>query len=127
MYFVDKENLFIIVRKNPALWILVVLFYSVFSVYPQEFLYRTFYFARYNKLFSNKKVLIIINAIVFSMAHLVFRNFLVLGLTLVGGLVFAITYNKSKSLTFTCLEHAIYGSWLFTVGMGEMLAFPLPE
>jgi hypothetical protein len=22
------------------------------------------------------------------------------------------------------IEHAIYGNWLFTVGMGEMLAFP---
>jgi hypothetical protein len=22
------------------------------------------------------------------------------------------------------IEHAIYGNWLFTVGMGQMLAFP---
>lgn len=39
----DKENLFIIVRKRPTLWLLIVVFYSVFSVYPQEFLYRTFF------------------------------------------------------------------------------------
>jgi hypothetical protein len=26
----------------------------------------------------------------------------------------------------TSIEHAIYGNWLFTIGMGEMLAFPMP-
>jgi hypothetical protein len=25
------------------------------------------------------------------------------------------------------MEHALYGNWLFTVGMGEMLAFPGAE
>lgn len=127
MYIVDPSNLFAIVRKRPILWITIVCFYSIFSVYPQEFLYRTFFFARYSSLVPKKNAFILLNGIVFCMAHLVFRNFLVLGLTFVGGIIFSITYKKANSLIFTSLEHALYGSWLFTIGMGEMLAFPLPE
>jgi len=127
MYFVELENLFAVVRKIPLMWVIITLFYSIFSVYPQEFLYRSFFFTRYEQLFKKKYVLIAINAIVFSLGHIMFKNLLVLILTLLGGFVFAVTYHKTKSLLFTTIEHSIYGSWLFTVGMGEMLAFPMPE
>tara|TARA_B100000809_G_C15127564_1_gene526933 strand:+ start:1347 stop:1982 length:636 start_codon:yes stop_codon:yes gene_type:complete len=127
MYFFNNENLFIVLRKNWVIWLAITFFYSVFSVYPQEFLYRTFFFKRYSILFKNSSVLIVINALVFSIAHLVFNNLLVLGLTFIGGILFAFTYNKSKSLLLTSIEHAFYGSWLFTLGMGEMLAFPIPN
>lgn len=46
---------------------------------------------------------------------------------LIGGILFVITYTKSKSILLTSAEHAIYGNWLFTIGMGEMLAFPMPS
>ena len=45
-------------------------------------------------------------------------------LTFLGGLIFAITYYKTKSTLLVSIEHAIYGCWLFTVGMGDMLGFP---
>lgn len=45
-------------------------------------------------------------------------------LTFIGGLLFALTFKKTKSTLLVSIEHAIYGSWLFTVGMGEMLGFP---
>ena len=67
---------------------------------------------------------IFLNATLFSLAHIFFRNTLVLILTFLGGLLFAFTYHKSKSTLLVSIEHAIYGNWLFTVGMGEMLAFP---
>ena len=56
-----------------------------------------------------------------------FQNILVLFTTLIGGIFFTLTYNRSKSLLLTSIEHAIYGNWLFTIGMGEMLAFPMPN
>ena len=127
MYFLNPENLFIVVRKNLLMWVSISFFYAIFSVYPQELIYRTFFFYRYKNLFSHPTMLIIVNAIVFSLAHSVMRNWLVHGLTLIGGLIFAITYNKSKSVMLTSIEHALYGSWLFTLGMGEILAFPMPE
>ena len=126
-WFVDPKNLFAPVLKNPLLWICVVCLYSALSVIPQEFLYRTFFFERFNSILKDKRLLVFVNAVLFSIAHLFYRNVFVLVLTFAGGVLFAITYDRTKSLTFTCLEHAIYGSWLFTVGMGEMLGFPMPQ
>ena len=124
MYLFNEEKLFLVVLKKPLLWIIVCIFYSVFSVLPQELLYRSFFFKRYTTLFKNPMVLITINAIAFSLAHSLFQNIYISMLTLVGGFVFALTYHKSKSLLLTSIEHAIYGSWLFTLGIGEYLAFP---
>ncbi|WP_452231725.1 CPBP family intramembrane glutamic endopeptidase [Lacinutrix sp. MEBiC02595] len=124
VWFTSKESLFSVLLNKPFLWIAILFFYSVFSVYPQELLYRTFYFQRYKKLFKSEVVLFLVNAIVFSLAHLFFKNILVLIMTFLGGILFAITYNKTKSTLLVSIEHAIYGCWLFTVGMGEMLGFP---
>jgi membrane protease YdiL (CAAX protease family) len=99
--------------------------YSLFSVYPQELIYRTFFFRRYQTLFKTKYALIFSNALLFALAHLFFESVLVLVLTFIGGLLFAVTYLKTKSIVLVCIEHAIYGSWLFTVGMGQMLGFPV--
>ena len=127
MYFSDYEKLFIVVKTNPVFWLVVSIFYSILSVYPQEFLYRSFFFSRYEILFQNPYLLIALNALVFSFAHILFKNLFVLIITLVGGVIFAITFFRTRSLLLTSVEHALYGSWLFTVGMGEMLAFPMPE
>lgn len=126
IYFFMPEKLFVVIKKNFLFWLFFSAFYSIFSVYPQEFLYRSFFFARYKNLVKNQFLFITINASVFSLAHIGFKNPLVLGLTFLGGIVFAISYLKTKSLMFTSVEHAIYGAWLFTVGAGEMLAFPMP-
>ncbi len=127
VYFTNASDLFIVMRENPWLWIRILFFYSIFSVYPQELIYRTFYFKRYETLFKNKKQFLFINAIVFSLAHLFFKRTLVIVLTFLGGLLFAFTYKKTKSTVLVSIEHAIYGCWLFTVGMGEMLGFPASD
>ena len=124
VWFTDSKSLFIVVLNKPKLWILILLFYSLFSVYPQELIYRTFFFQRYNKLFKNEFVFILINAALFSLAHLFFKSYLVLILTFIGGILFAYTYKKTNSTLLVSIEHAIYGCWLFTVGMGTLLGFP---
>jgi hypothetical protein len=127
MYFLHPEDLFIVVKKKPMMWIAILFFYAIFSVYPQELLYRSFFFKRYEALFKNTNYLLLANVIVFPLAHLMFENWMVLLVTLIGGIFFALTYKKSKSVLLTSIEHAIYGNWLFTIGMGEMLAFPMPH
>ncbi|WP_191860824.1 CPBP family intramembrane glutamic endopeptidase [Hanstruepera ponticola] len=124
VFLVDRENLFAVVINKPLLWLGILFVYTLFSVYPQELIYRTFFFKRYQVLFKSEAILIFINAIVFSLAHIFFRNTLVLLLTFIGGILFAITYKTSKSTFLVSIEHAIYGCWLFTVGMGDMLGFP---
>ncbi|WP_250437053.1 CPBP family intramembrane glutamic endopeptidase [Hanstruepera flava] len=124
VWFTDKENLFVVVRTKPQFWVFILFIYSLFSVYPQEVLYRTFFFQRYESLFTNNRLFLFVNAIVFSLGHLFFKNTLVLVITFLGGLLFALTFKKTRSTFLVSVEHAIYGCWLFTVGMGEMLGFP---
>ncbi|APY07385.1 abortive infection protein [Winogradskyella sp. J14-2] len=124
IYLVDSKNLFVVIKTKPLLWVAILFVYSIFSVYPQELLYRTFFFQRYESLFRNNSLFILVNAALFSLAHLFFKNTLVMLLTFVGGILFALTFKKTKSTLLVSIEHAIYGSWLFTVGMGEMLGFP---
>ncbi len=124
VWLTDKTQLFIVLKTKPLLWVVILFVYSVLSVYPQELIYRTFFFQRYRILVSNEKLFIFINAIIFSLGHLFFRNTLVIILTFLGGLLFAFTFKKTKSTLLVTIEHAIYGCWLFTVGMGTMLGFP---
>lgn len=122
--FTNKELLFHVLLSKPKLWLFILFIYSCFSVYPQELLFRAFFFKRYKVLFKNSTVLIFVNAFLFAVAHLLFKNTLVLVLTFFGGLMFAISFNKNQSTLLVSIEHAVYGSWLFTVGMGNMLGFP---
>ena len=124
MLLTAKSDLFHVLYREPKLWVIILFAYAMFSVYPQELIYRTLYFQRYRSLFKSKSLFIFINAIVFSLAHIFYRNPLVLLMTFLGGILFAMTYDKTKSTLLVSIEHAIYGCWLFTVGMGSMLGFP---
>ncbi|MEW7277457.1 type II CAAX endopeptidase family protein [Aquimarina sp. 2201CG1-2-11] len=124
VFWVAPDKLFAVMLKKPGLWFVILFVYTFLSVWPQEIIYRTFFYNRYKELITNKWLMFFINAILFSLAHLFFRSVLVQLLTFIGGLLFAYTYHKTKSTMLVSIEHAIYGNWLFTVGMGEMLAFP---
>lgn len=121
---IEATALFYVPINDPLLFVFILAVYSLLSVWPQELVYRTFFFKRYEHLFQNKTLFLWVNATLFSLAHLFFRNTLVLVLTFLGGLLFGITYLKFRSTTLVSIEHALYGNWLFTVGMGQMLAFP---
>lgn len=122
--FTNREALFYVLLNKPLKWLLLLCVYALFSVYPQELIYRTFFFKRYSVFFRQNRLLVFVNAVIFAMAHLFFKNTLVIALTFLGGILFALTYQKTKSTLLVSVDHAIYGSWLFTVGMGEMLGFP---
>lgn len=124
MLFWEPTKLFYVPRTKPLLFVLIFIIYAVLSVWPQELVYRTFYFKRYEMLFPTKTALVGSNAIIFSIAHIFFKNELVLLFTLIGGFLFAITYLKFKSTLLVTIEHILYGNWLFAVGFGELLAFP---
>lgn len=124
VWLTDKESLLKVMINKPKLWLFILFVYSLFSVYPQELIYRTFFFKRYTNIIKNENFFIFINALIFSLAHIIFKNPFVLLLTFIGGFLFALTYKRTKSTLLASIEHAIYGCWLFTVGMGNMLGFP---
>ena len=107
------------VRKRPALWAFVMFAYPVLSVYPQGLLYRAFFFERYAPLFPGRWTLFLASALVFSLLHVVYRNPLAPALTFAGGVLFAWRYLETGSLVTSSFEHALYGCWLFTVGLGQ--------
>ncbi len=112
------ENLFILPRTRPLLWVLVILLYPLLSVIPQGVIYRAFVFHRYRSLLPSGWPAVVAAAAAFSFMHIVFRNGWAVGLTFIGGLIFARTYQRTASLWLSAIEHALYGCWVFTVGYG---------
>jgi membrane protease YdiL (CAAX protease family) len=107
------------VRQQPVFWAVVMVAYPVVSVYPQGLLYRAFFFERYAALFPGKWAMILASAAAFAFLHIIFRNWLAVVLTFLGGILFASRYAETGSLATSSFEHALYGCWLFTVGLGQ--------
>jgi uncharacterized protein len=116
------DKLFQFPREMPLVWAVGLVLYPVLSVYPQELLFRTAFFRRYHALFPRTLSKVSASAVSFGLVHLIFGNVLAVALTLVGGWYFAETYARTRSLRLVCLEHALYGNLIFTVGLGEFFS-----
>ena len=105
----------------PWTWIAVMLLYPVLAAYPQELIFRAFFFARYGSLFPNPIVLVAVNGLSFGLAHLLYGNWIAVVLSTLGGFLFAYRYLQTGSLLAVSLEHGLWGDFLFTVGVGWYL------
>ena len=103
-----------------------MLLYPVLSVYPQGIVYRAFVFERYRNLFSPDWAIVLASTITFAYAHIVFRNWLAVGLTFLGGLLFGFRYLETGSLFTSSFEHALYGCAIFTMGLGQWFSGAMP-
>ncbi len=118
LLFYDSNLIFSMLKTDPYLWFKIVIIYPFISVIPQEIIFRSFFFARYKKLFTTN-IMILASAISFSYAHIMFHNYMAVILTFLGGLFFALTYHTTRSLFLVIIQHSIYGVFLFTIGYGE--------
>lgn len=123
--FVDPTLLFTVVKNKPKLWILILFVYAFLSVIPQELIYRSFFYYRYSSLLNDKKVFAVLNVCCFSWCHVFLDNIWVMVVTVLAGMLFVYTYEKERSLFWTIVEHSLYGNIVFTLGLGEVLAFPM--
>ena len=123
MHLFAPQDLFGFLRRRPTLWALVMAAYPLLSVYPQGIIYRAFFFDRYRAFFPNAWVMVLMSALAFAYVHVIFRNWLAVGLTAIGGLLFAMRYAQTGSLVVSAFEHALYGCWLFTVGLGRSFLY----
>ncbi|WP_164091292.1 CPBP family intramembrane glutamic endopeptidase [Poseidonibacter lekithochrous] len=119
MFFFIPDMFFSLIKSNIILWFAVIVLYPLLSVYPQELVYRAFFFHRYKSLFKNKEMRILINAFLFGFMHIIFHNWIAVILTIGGGYLFAKLYMKTHSLTLLFIAHSLYGCMLFTIGLGE--------
>jgi len=118
VFLVERDRLFGFVRENPVPYTIVMIAYPVFSVFPQELLYRTFLFHRYGPLVKSRWTLIVMSAVAFGFMHIVFENWIAPVLTLGAGFLFAWTYARTKSTLIVSIEHALYGDFIWTIGLG---------
>ncbi len=104
-------------RERPWLLLFIAIGYPWASAYPQEITHRAFFFHRYGCILPGAWM-IAVNAIAFMWLHAPFWSPEALMLTLPGGVLFAITYQKTKSTLAATIEHALYGWWAFFTGFG---------
>ncbi len=117
-WWYDPGKLFYMIYEKPEIIPFLVVFYPVFSALPQEFIFCTFFFERYAPFFKTDRQKIIASAIVFAYAHVLFINPVAPVLSFIGGLIFARTFARTKSLALVTIEHGLYGIALFMIGLG---------
>jgi membrane protease YdiL (CAAX protease family) len=117
-WLLAPEQFFRLPVEEPLAWVGVILLYPILAVYPQELTYRAFFLPRYTPLFSNPTALLFVNALAFGWAHVAYGHVLSIILSAIGGAFFFQTYRSTGSLRLACLEHALYGDLIFTVGLG---------
>ena len=116
---VGPEGLFEFVRRAPWIYLAVLVLYPFLSAFTLEVVWRSFLFHRYRPLFGEGTARVAASALLFAFLHVLYGNLVAPALTLVGGWMFARTFARTRSLWLVTIEHALYGLWLFTVGLGR--------
>ncbi len=105
-------------REAPIILLFIAIGYPWLSAYPQEITHRACFFPRYRRIVPDIRELYVLTVLAISWLHAPFWHWMALATTLPGGVFFAWTYLRTKSTLAAGMEHAVYGWWLFFVGMG---------
>lgn len=116
------ELLFDFPRHKPTIWLLVLCLYPVLSVFPQEIIYRLYFFEVVASGNQAKWAKIAVGTLLFSWVHIIYHNGFALWGTLIGGVIFNVLYwsyrDEPGVMWRVLLEHSLYGLIVFTVGLG---------
>jgi len=112
------EAFLILPRQQPGLMLMILLLYPVVSALPQELVFRPLFFRRYGTILPAGKPAILLNAAVFSLAHLMYWNWPALLMTFAGGLIFAHAYERQGNFPAAVVLHSVAGGILFALGLG---------
>lgn len=116
--FFDKKIIFFgFIKQAPIIWSVVLLIYPIFSVIPQEIIYRHFFFQRYKYLFNNENILIFLNSLLFAYGHIIFLNLEAIFMSFLGSVFFGYAYLR-QSLLMCIFLHIIAGQLIFLSGLG---------
>lgn len=104
--------------ENFKSYLITFFLYPVASVFPQEIIYRVYYFHRYHKVIPEKYLLMLSNAFIFGLTHFIYANWVAPIATFLAGWIFIYNYYQTRSLLNVSLEHYFYGLIMFTIGFG---------
>lgn len=105
-------------RTNPGLLAMIAVLYPVLSALPQEIVFRPLFFRRYGPLLPALRPAIVLNAAVFSLAHLMYWSWIVAAMTFFGGLAFGWAYEARRNFPEAVVLHAVAGVIAFALGLG---------
>jgi len=106
-------------RRAPEIYLIVMGLYPILSVIPQGIIYRVLFFKRYGELFSDIRITLLMGAIAFGFAHLLFQNLFAVCLTFFGALVFNWAHHVRGSFWTANLLHVVGGWSIWTFGLGQ--------
>jgi hypothetical protein len=106
-------------RQHTLAWATALLLYPALSAWPQEVIYRAFFFHRYGPVLGRGTGLLVANAVAFGALHLVYPNLVAPLLSVPAGLLMAHTFRRTGTLGPVWIEHVVYGMLLFTLGLGQ--------
>lgn len=121
VYYFAPQILFKLPREDLQFWLITLAIYPIISVIPQELIFRTFFFHRYKGIIPSKNIRWALSTLSFSLAHVVYGNWIAVGLSGIGGVLFGYRYMQSRSTLVVVIEHSLWGSYLFTLGVGVFL------
>jgi uncharacterized protein len=124
--WLEPGRLLSLPRERPGLWAVIMIAYPVFSVYPQEVIFRAFIFHRYRQVFTGRWAMIGASTGAFALAHAPFGHWMSVLLSASGGVLFAYTYQRTGSVLASAAEHALYGCFIFTIGLGSYFYYVTP-
>ncbi len=109
---------FALLLYRPEMLIFIWIGYPLLSALPQELLFRSLFFRRYHAILPQGRTAYLLNAGLFSLAHLMYWSWVVAIMTFAGGLLFTWAYRKRGSFFYAVLLHAIAGNIIFAAGLG---------
>ncbi|WP_287185948.1 CPBP family intramembrane glutamic endopeptidase [Rhodovulum sp.] len=112
------EQALILPREQPALFVAVMLLYPPLSALPQEIVFRPLFFRRYGPLLPGLWPAIVLNAALFSLAHLMFWSWIVAAMTFCGGIAFAWACESRRNFPMAVVLHSVAGWIVFAAGPG---------
>ena len=118
---ISNEPMFVFPRRNPRIWLIVLVLYPLLSVVPQGIVFRRWFVWRYRSILGTGTLMVLIGAICFGCSHILFGNVVAPLVTCIGGVLFMRTYLRSGSGWLADLQHALLGDVAFTIGYGQWL------
>ena len=117
-YLFMQDKFLAMPSAKPEAWLLLLVLYPLLSAYPQEVVFRGFFFQRYRPLFPDPRVMVLASGVSFGLAHVFYGNWVAPVVAGLGGVLFGYRYLRSKSLVAVGVEHGLWGNLLYTIGLG---------